>query len=251
MTTVELTEFLNNTLNIVAFKDVSNNGLQVANDGTLTKVLCGVDANLKLLHEAKERGADCIFCHHGISWGDSLKYVTGLNYEIIALAIKNNIAIYGVHLPLDAHPAYGNNAQICLALELIEADPAFDYHGQNIGFTAELPEALSFEQICALVNDRISNSFSALNFGAATIRKIGVVSGGAADLVGQAKELGVDLFITGEPSLLGYNLAEQLQMNVIFAGHYATEIFGVRALAEVINQELGIPAECVDYKTPY
>ncbi|MFA7173695.1 MAG: Nif3-like dinuclear metal center hexameric protein [Kiritimatiellia bacterium] len=251
MTTMELAEFLNNTLNVANFKDVSNNGLQVANDGILTKVLCGVDANLKLLHEAKERGADCIVCHHGISWGDSLKYITALNYELVSLAIKNNIAIYGVHLPLDAHPVYGNNAQICQALKLIELDPAFDYHGQSIGFTAELAEALTFEQICAEVNDQISNSFSALNFGSASIRKIGVVSGGAADLVSQAQELGVDLFITGEPSLLGYNLAEQLKMNLIFAGHYATEIFGVRALAEVISQELGIPAECVDYKTPF
>ncbi|MDD2600262.1 MAG: Nif3-like dinuclear metal center hexameric protein [Kiritimatiellae bacterium] len=251
MTTIELAEFLNKTLEVEKFKDVSNNGLQVANNGTLTRVLCGVDANLKLLREAKERGADCIVCHHGISWGDSLKHITGLNYELVALAIKSNIAIYGVHLPLDAHPVYGNNAQICKALQLVELDPGFDYHGQNIGYTAELTEALTFEQICTEVTDKISNSFSALNFGSASIRKIGVVSGGAADLAGQAQELGVDLFITGEPSLLGYNLAEQLRINVIFAGHYATEIFGVRALSEVISQELGIPAECVDYKTPF
>jgi len=251
MTTVQLTEFLNKILEIDKFKDVSNNGLQVANDGTLTKVLCGVDANLKLLNEAKECGAECIVCHHGISWGDSLKYITALNYEIVSLAIKNNIAIYACHLPLDAHADYGNNAQICKALNLIEPDPAFDYHGQTIGLTAELEAPLSFEEICGRVNDELSTSFSALNFGPESIQRIGIVSGGAADLIDQARELGVDLYITGEPSLLGYNLAEQLRMNVIFAGHYATEIFGVRALAELIRTELGIPAECIDYKTPF
>jgi len=251
MTTYDLAEFLNKTLEVEKFKDVSNNGLQVANDGTLTKVLCGVDANLKLLAMAKESGADCIVCHHGISWGDSLKYISGLNYEIISFAIRNNIAIYACHLPLDAHAEYGNNAQICKSLNLIEPEPAFDYHGQTIGFTAELERALSFEEICARVNEVISTSFNALNFGAASIQKIGVVSGGASDLTGEAKDLGVDLYLTGEPSLLGYNLAEQLKINVIFAGHYATEIFGVRAISSMIEKELKISAECIDFKTPF
>ncbi len=251
MTTMELAEFLNKTLEIEKFKDVSNNGLQVANDGTLTKVLCGVDANLKLLNMAREQGADCIVCHHGISWGDSLKYVTGLNYEIISFAIKNNIAIYACHLPLDAHPEYGNNAQICKVLGLIEPDCAFDYHGQDIGFTAELPEAISFVAFNDKIKDQITENPHVLHFGAESIQKVGIVSGGASDMVDQAHDLGVDLYLTGEPSLVGYNLAEQLHQNVIFAGHYATEIFGVRALSELINSELDIPSECIDFKTPY
>ena len=251
MTTNELAEFLNKILEIETFKDVSNNGLQVANDGTLNKVLCGVDANLKLLNKAKECGADCIICHHGISWGDSLKYITALNYEIVSFAIKNNIAIYAVHLPLDAHPEYGNNAQICKTLKLIEPEPAFDYHDQPIGFTAELMEDLSFKEFCKRVNEVISTSFSALNFGNESIRKVGIVSGGAADMIDQAKEIGVDIYLTGETSLQGYNLAEQLKMNVVFAGHYATEIFGVRALSKLIQNELEIPTECIDFKTPF
>jgi putative NIF3 family GTP cyclohydrolase 1 type 2 len=184
-----------------------------------------VDANLKLLAKAKESGADCIVCHHGISWGDSLQYITGLNYEIISFAIKNNIAIYACHLPLDAHAEYGNNAQICKILKLIEAESAFDYHGQNIGFTAELTEALSFDEICARVNNVVSTSFNALNFGTDSIQKIGIVSGGASDLVGEAKELGLDLYLTGEPSLLGYNLAEQLKIHAVFS---VTELFGAK-----------------------
>ena len=251
MTTNELAEFLNRTLEIERFKDASNNGLQVANDGTLSKVLCGVDANLKLLNMAKEQGAECIVCHHGISWGDSLKFITGLNYEIISFAVKNNIAIYACHLPLDAHAEYGNNAQICNVLGLIEPDPAFDYHGNSIGFTAELPEAVLFDEMHGRIKKLIAENAQALHFGSESIQKIGVVSGGASDMIDQAHELGVDLYLTGEPSLQGYNLAEQLHQNVIFAGHYATEIFGVRALSELINSELDVSAECIDFKTPY
>lgn len=251
MTTNELAEFLNRTLEVEKFKDASNNGLQVANDGTLTKVLCGVDANLKLLNMAKEQSAQCIVCHHGISWGDSLKYITGLNYEIISFAIKNNIAIYACHLPLDAHVEFGNNAQICKTLGLIEPDPAFDYHENSIGFTAELPEAISFNEVHAKIKSLIAENAQALHFGTEFIQKIGIVSGGAAEMVGQAHDIGVDLYLTGEPSLVGYNQAEQLRQNVVFAGHYATEIFGVRALCELINNELNIPSKCIDFKTPY
>jgi dinuclear metal center YbgI/SA1388 family protein len=251
MKTQELAEFLNRTLEIDNFKDISNNGLQVENDGTLRRVLCGVDANLKLLDAAIEKRADCIVCHHGISWGDSLKQITGLNYRIISKAIKHNIAIYACHLPLDAHPQYGNNAQLCQILELIEPDSAFDYHGQNIGFTAELAAPVAFKEFHRQVQHKISDQAVAAHLGKDLIHKVGVVSGGAADMVDQAHQLGVDLFLTGEASLQGYNLAEQLGCNVIFAGHYATEIFGVRALANMIDQELKIDAECIDFKTPF
>ncbi|MFO7936405.1 MAG: Nif3-like dinuclear metal center hexameric protein [Kiritimatiellia bacterium] len=251
MTTYELAEFLNRTLRIENFRDVSNNGLQLANDGTLSKVICGVDANLKLLEIAKEKGAECIVCHHGISWGDSLRYITGLNYRILSLALKNNIAIYACHLPLDAHDEFGNNAQICKTLGLIEKDAAFDYHGELIGFTAELPQPVSFNEFCDKIKTNITDTFQTLHFGTENIQKVGIVSGGAADMTDQAHDLGVDLFLTGETTLQAYNLAEQLHQNVVFAGHYATEIFGVRALSELINSELGIPAECMNFHIPF
>jgi dinuclear metal center YbgI/SA1388 family protein len=251
MTAIELAAFLDNILETDNFKDISNNGLQIENEGPLSRVLCGVDANLKLLDLAAEKGAECIVCHHGISWGDSLKRITDLNYRIVSKAIRHNIAVYACHLPLDAHPQYGNNAQICRALGLIEPDSAFDYHGQNIGFTAELPEPLAFSDFAARVRSVISESAAALHFGRDEIRTVGVVSGGAADMTDQARKLGVDLFLTGEPSLQGYNLAEQLRQNVIFAGHYPTEIFGVRALCKMMRDELRIPSECVDFKIPY
>lgn len=248
---VKLTRFLDDTLDIAAFRDASNNGLQLENNGNVTCVLAGVDASLRLLEEAAARGADLVICHHGLSWGDSLKRITGLNHRLVAFAVRHNIAVYAAHLPLDAHPRYGNNAQLCKALGLSNPAPAFTYHGETIGFTAAYPRQIGFDAFCDRVRAHVAPEIRALGFGKKTVRKIGVVSGGAADMADQAAELGVDVFLTGEPSLQGYTLAENLGLNVVFAGHYATETFGARALAGLVGRRFKLPAEFVDFKIGY
>lgn len=247
----KLVSLLDTTLAVERFKDVSNNGLQLANDGKVTRVVMGVDASLRLLEAAAACGANAVVCHHGISWGDSLKRITGLNHQLVQFAVSHNIAIYGAHLPLDAHPRYGNNAQLCKVLGLQHAHPAFAYHGEVIGFSASYARAIPLETFCARVRRAVTPEFHVLPFGRKTIRSVGLVSGGASDMVDQAAALGLDLFLTGEPSLLGYNLAEQLGQTVVFAGHYATETFGVRALADLVQRRLGVPAEFIDFKIPY
>ena len=246
-----LVVLLDKTLETAAFRDSSNNGLQIANDGTVTRVVAGVDASLRLLKEAAARGADCVVCHHGLSWGDSLKRITGLNHTLVSFAIEHNIAVYAVHLPLDAHPRYGNNAQLCQALGVVHKSPAFTYHGETIGYTAAYAKAISFSAFCDRIRASVNPDIRILNFGKKEIKTVGVVSGGASDMIDQAADLGVDAFLTGEPSLQGYNLAEHLNQNVVFAGHYATETFGVQALAKLISQRLRIHAEFVDFKIGY
>jgi dinuclear metal center YbgI/SA1388 family protein len=246
-----LTDLLDSTLNIGAFSDASNNGLQLANSGTVSRVLTGVDASLRLLQEAAARGADCVVCHHGLSWGDSLKRLTGLNHRLVSFAIEHDIAVYAAHLPLDAHPRYGNNAQLCKALGLTRLTPAFAYHGETIGFAASYAKAIPFEIFCDLVRKAVNPDLRALAFGSRTVKTVGVVSGGASDMIGQSADLGLDAYLTGEPSLLGYNLAENLMQNVIFAGHYATETFGVHALAALITRRLKLPTDFVDFKITY
>ena len=247
----DITRFLDDTLRADAIRDTSNNGLQIANDGTVSQVAVGVDASLRFLKEAAAQGADFVICHHGISWCDSLKRITGLNYELVSFAIRHNIALYASHLPLDAHPVYGNNAQLCKALGLTRVKPAFTYHGETIGFTGQLPRAIPFGDFCATVAERVNADYRSVAFGKETVRTVGVVSGGASDMVGQAAELGVDVFLTGEPSLQGYTHAENLGMNAVFAGHYATETFGVRALAKRIVQEFRITAAFIDFGIEY
>jgi len=247
LSTVAIVRFLDDTLRTDAIRDTSNNGLQIANSGTASQIAVGVDASLRFLQAAAQQGADFVVCHHGISWCDSLKRITGLNYEIVAFAIRHNIALYASHLPLDAHPLYGNNAQLCKALGLMRIKPAFAYHGETIGFIGHLPKAVPFKTFCAGVSGKVNADCRSVAFGKAAVRTIGVVSGGAADMVEQAAALGVDAFVTGEPSLQGYNQAENLGMNVVFAGHYATETFGIRALAQRLTQKFRVPTTLIDF----
>ncbi|MCL2103585.1 MAG: Nif3-like dinuclear metal center hexameric protein [Kiritimatiellaeota bacterium] len=251
VTTQHVTRFLDSTLKTDVFRDTSNNGLQIANDGTVSHVAVGVDASLRFLKEAAKQGADFVICHHGISWCDSLKRIAGLNYELVSLAIRRNIALYASHLPLDAHPQYGNNAQLCHALGITRLKPAFGYHGETIGFMGALPQAIPFRAFCARVAEKVNKAFSSVAFGPEKVRTVGVVSGGASDMVTQAAELGADVFLTGEPSLQGYNQAENAGMNVVFAGHYATEVFGIRALAKRIAEKFRIPVTLIDFAVPY
>jgi dinuclear metal center YbgI/SA1388 family protein len=247
----DLVSLLDGTLRCSAFQDVSNNGLQIANAGTVSRVVTGVDASLRLLREAARRGADCVVCHHGLSWGDSLKRLTGLNHRLVAFAVEHNIAVYAAHLPLDAHPRFGNNAQLCKALGLSRLSPAFCYHGEVIGFSGTYAKPVTLAAFCECVRKAVNPDLRILDFGKKSIRRVGVVSGGAADMVDQAAALGCDVYLTGEPSLQGYNLAENLAQNVVVAGHYATEIFGVRSLAALITRRLGLAAECLDFKIGY
>lgn len=247
-----LTAELDRLLNLAAFPgDASNNGLQVENSGKITKICTGVDASLRFFEEAAARGADGVIVHHGISWGDSLRRITGLNYRLIKTALRHDCALYAAHLPIDAHPALGNNARLADLLTLQDRHPFYAYHGQPIGFRGTLPAPMPLDALVALLCERVNPDLRVLPFGKREIRTVGIVSGGAADGVAQAAEAGLDLYLTGEPSLVGYNLAEQLGCTTIFAGHYATERFGVQAVGNWIRDNLNIPVEHIDFEIPY
>ena len=246
-----VTQFLDHTLQNNAFTDSSNNGLQIAKKGSVSSVAVGVDASLRFLQAAHEQGADFVICHHGLSWADSLKRITELNYDLVSFAITHNIAVYASHLPLDAHPLYGNNVQLAKILKLGHIEPAFSYHGNTIGVTGTLPKALAFTDFCNLIGHQITSHYQILDFGPKKIKRIGIVSGGGADMIADAKALGVDLFLTGEPSLQGYTQAENLKMNVVFAGHYATELTGVRALAILVTRNLRVPSTVIVFNITY
>jgi dinuclear metal center YbgI/SA1388 family protein len=250
-TLAKVTTFLDSELQNDEFDDSSNNGLQVANSGNVKRVCCGVDAVLPFFEAAAERGANLVVCHHGLSWGDSLKRITGLNYRLIEFLVRHDMALYASHLPLDAHPRYGNNAQLADALGLKNRKPFGVYRGREIGFAGALPSATSLagfkKRVATITNSRLQ----CMDFGNKTVRTVAIVSGGAAGEVEQAAELGVDVFISGEPQLHGYHLAEAYGVNAIFAGHYATEVFGVRALAKLLAETFAIEADFVDMQVPF
>jgi dinuclear metal center YbgI/SA1388 family protein len=234
------------------FQDESNNGLQVAcGDKPIRKVCCGVDASLACFEAAAAQGADLAICHHGISWGDSLKRITGLNYRQVAFLIHHDMALWACHLPLDAHATLGNNAGLAKALGLRNRKPFGRYHGVSIGFAGTLPRPLSRDAFQRLLTRKIQSDVRSMPFGRAVIRTVGIVSGGAAEAVAQAAEARLDAYVSGEATLQGYNLAEQLGINAFFCGHYATERFGVQAVGSWIERHFGIPASFIDLQLPY
>lgn len=247
-----LTSALDAELRLADFTDASHNGLQVANSGNVTRICCGVDASLEFLQAAHAQGADLCIVHHGISWGDSLARIIGPAYDAVAFLIQNDMALYAAHLPLDAHPILGNNAQIADALGLENRSTFCLYHGTPIGVQGTLPSPRSFKSLCEHVQKITpGGAFHAVPFGKEKVQSVGIVSGGASGEVVQAIDAGLDVYITGEMNLQAYNAAKGANIHVIAAGHYATERFGVKAVGALLSRDFKIPWGFIDFDLPW
>ncbi len=222
------------------------NGMQVANRGGITRIAAAVDASLATVKLAIAARADLLIVHHGLFWGPSHPW-TGKKYGLLRLLVENDLAVYSSHLPLDAHPRLGNNAQLCAALGLKRLRPFFESHGQTIGFKTRAT-ILRTELASRLA--RATGTIPRVIPGGPDIcRRIGVVTGGAGGDLEQAAAEGVDTFITGEGPHWTYALAEELGMNVLYGGHYATETFGVKALAAHLARKFKLPWKFLDHPT--
>ena len=208
-------------LEIAKFDDVSNNGLQIAGPSDVTKVAFAVDASLESVKAAAACGAQLLVVHHGISWGGGIRRLTGGVYNVVKAAMAGGVALAGYHLPLDASRKYGNNYELARYLGLKKLKPAFPYHGNIIGVTGVNPQGV----------------------------KVGVCSGGAGEFAEEAKELGCGLYITGEASWGEVIAAENCGIEMICAGHYATETFGVKALARALQSKLHLRTEFLPRST--
>lgn len=222
------------------------NGLQVANRGTVTRIAATVDASLATVKRAVAAKADLLLVHHGLFWGDSHPW-TGKRYELLRLLLDNNLAVYSSHLPLDLHPRLGNNAQLCAALGLKGLKPFMVNHGQTIGFKGQVN--LTRSELAKRLQRATGAAPLVIPGGPERCRRIGVVSGGAGEELKQALQEGVDTYITGEGPHWTYALAEELGLNVLYGGHYATETFGVKALAAELSRKFRVPWEFLDHPT--
>ena len=214
-------DWLARELEIAKFDDVSNNGLQIAGPSDVTKVAFAVDASLESVKAAAACGAQLLVVHHGISWGGGIRRLTGGVYNVVKAAMEGGVALAGYHLPLDASRKYGNNYELARYLGLKKLKPAFPYHGNIIGVTGVNPQGV----------------------------KVGVCSGGAGEFAEEAKELGCGLYITGEASWGEVIAAENCGIEMICAGHYATETFGVKALARAVQSKLHLRTEFLPRST--
>ena len=205
-----------------------------------------MDASLATVELAVAARADLLIVHHGLFWTPRQPW-TGKNYALLKLLMANNLAVYSSHLPLDAHPRLGNNARLAAALGLKKLTPFFTSHGQPIGFQARAKILRSELQ------QRLERATGAkpllIPGGGEWCERIGVVTGGAGGDLKLAAAEGVDTFVTGEGPHWSYALAEELGLNVFYAGHYATETFGVKALAAWLSRKYKIPWEFLDHPT--
>jgi dinuclear metal center YbgI/SA1388 family protein len=247
----EIVTFLDKELSVASFSDDSNNGLQVENSGQVRKICCGVDATLAFFEAAAERGADLAVCHHGLSWGDSLKRLTHLNYRRVSALMRHDMALYACHLPLDAHPRLGTNARLARALGVTRLRPFGEYHGQVIGFAGSLPSPIPYAQFKERVRRVTGGDLRSMDFGRPRVRTVAVISGGGSDMLEEAARKGIDVFVSGEPKLPAYHVARECGIHAVFAGHYATEVFGVQALAGLLARRFRVAAEFIAMETPY
>ncbi len=235
-----ITGFLDDVLRCRDIDDAAVNGLQVANSGTVERVLFTVDASSAAVDEARKRKAQLIVCHHGLFWENTPRPLTGWRYDIVSRLVRNDVALYACHLPLDAHPVYGNNARLAASLGLRRLRRFGSYHGVAIGFRGEFPEPLTIEEVTHTVERTVGNRCTCFDFGKKTVQSACVVSGAAGEMVEQAARDGLDVFISGEPSLVALNASREHRINAVFGGHYATERFGVEALEELVKRSFDV-----------
>lgn len=222
------------------------NGLQVQNCGRVTRIVATVDASLATVKLAIDAGADLMIVHHGLFWSAAQPW-TEKRYELLRLLLDYDVAVYSSHLPLDAHPKIGNNALLCAALGLSNLKPFFFDHEQYVGFKADA--RLHRDELARRLQAATGTAPRLLPGGGDRCRKIGVVTGGAGSELRKAAAEGVDTFITGEGPHWTYALAEELELNVFYAGHYATETFGVKALAAHLSKRFRVPWSFLDHPT--
>lgn len=237
----DIVAFLDQELRTAEVKDYPNahNGLQLENAGEVTRVACAVDACEAVIDAACEAGADLLVVHHGMLW-HGVQRIEGAMYRKLRRAMDAGLAIYSSHLPLDQHPRLGNNALLAKALGIRKTAPFLE-----IGVRASVNLT-----IAALV-DRLEEALQSPSHLAAggpeRVRKLAIVTGGAGGEIAKAAAEGIDTFITGEGAHWTFAAAEELGVNLIYAGHYATETFGVKALGAELERKFRLPWAFIDH----
>jgi dinuclear metal center YbgI/SA1388 family protein len=220
------------------------NGLQLANDGGVRRVACAVDACEAVIERAVEGGADLLLVHHGMFWS-GVRPITGAHYRKLRRAIEGGLAVYSSHLPLDVHPALGNNIQLARAIGLETPEPFFPWKGIQLGLRGGL--GVTREELRRRLEDATGAPVHLCPGGPEVVETAGLITGGAGGEVGGLAGTGIDTFITGEGPHWSYTAAEEMGINLYYAGHYATETSGVKALAAELERVFHLPWSFIDH----
>ena len=244
----EIVVYTDDFLRIREIGDWDNalNGLQIENSGRVTRIGAAVDVSTRILIKAGKKNTDLLIVHHGLFW-PGLQPVRRALRRQLQLAFENDIALYSAHLPLDIHPKVGNNAELVVALGLKSAQPFLEEKGQPLGLKARTSMLRS--ELIRKLRKALSGPIKVFDFGPKQTCTIGVVTGGAGSEIYRAAQENIDTFITGEAPHWAVVAAEELSMNLLLGGHYATEVFGVKALAAHLSKRFRIPCAFIDCPT--
>jgi dinuclear metal center YbgI/SA1388 family protein len=244
----DIQTYLDRYLRVAEVGDAAEalNGLQFDHEGQITRLAAAVDACQATINAAAGAGAEFLLVHHGLFWA-GLEPLTGRHGRRIRRLVEAGIALYSAHMPLDLHPEVGNNAVLANELGLDGRDWFGDYKGERLGVAGSL--SISFLELVTRVGHVVGGTPRVLAYGPKTVSRVGIISGGGGDMIAQARDAGVDTYITGEGKHHSYFDAEEWGLNVIYAGHYATETLGVKALAAHIAEEFDLPWDFIDHPT--
>ncbi|MGQ3051699.1 MAG: Nif3-like dinuclear metal center hexameric protein [Roseateles sp.] len=237
---------LNQLLEPARFKDYGPNGLQVEGRAEVGHLVCGVTASLALIDAAIAAKADAILVHHGLFWRGQDGRVTGWMKQRLARLIQRDINLFAYHLPLDAHPTLGNNAQLGARLGWV-ADARFGE--QDLGFSAAV-EPTALDALAARLRVVLDREVVVVPGDGRPLRRVAWCSGGAQGYFEAAIAAGADVFITGEISEPQAHYARETGVAFIAAGHHATERYGVQGVGERVARDLGLSWQFIDVDNP-
>lgn len=246
----DLIAYIEQRLEPNQFKDYCPNGLQIEGRSDVSKIITGVTASQALIDRAINESADVLLVHHGFFWKGENSCITGIKKRRIKALLDNEISLLAYHLPLDAHPEIGNNAQLAKLLG-IEGFGALELgNPRSIGNTGELPEAISAEMFADHLENILKRKPLLIKGGDHPIKSIGWCTGGAQGYIEKAIEQGLDAFISGEVSEPTFHSAIENGIHYFAAGHHATERYGAKALGEELALKFGLQHQFIDIDNP-
>ncbi|MBN8283112.1 Nif3-like dinuclear metal center hexameric protein [Zoogloea sp.] len=247
MERAELQRYLDNLLEVGRFRDYSPNGLQVEGRAEIRRIVCGVTASQALLDAALARDADAVLVHHGYFWRGEDACVTGLRRKRLGTLLGSDINLFAYHLPLDAHPKLGNNAQLG---RLMGWTPEGHFGEQEIGWIGQLAQPTPAELLVRQLAARLGREPLLLGEPARVVKRIAWCTGGAQSYFEQAIACGVDCFVSGEASEQTTHLARESGVAYLAVGHHASERYGVQALGAHLAERWGLEVDFVDVDNP-
>ncbi len=243
----ELTAYLDSFLETARFRDYCPNGLQVEGRDQVNRLVTGVTASQLLLERAVEAGADAVLVHHGWFWRSEDPRVQGMKRRRLAFLLERNINLYAYHLPLDAHPECGNNAQLALRLGFL---PEGRFGDQEIGAYGRTGSPTTVQGLGTLIERELGRRPLVVGEGESPVRRVAWCTGAAQDHFAEAIRLGVDAFVSGEISEHTVHAARESGVAYLAAGHHATERYGVKALGEHLAGRFGLRHTFVEIENP-